>query len=429
MTAQTITKIPINFKSQAQIVPISYNQRQTPPMPNNYGDSFVMEQNLIRQQQKRERSRDNWNKAGTIASCTIAASLLLSGLAMLTGAKALGKMGGKMGGAARKKEMGDPSLKFMEIVKDSLPSLDGDSVNPKTRDFIKLVKDRINLDPEVAKYSGSKAAEQCVLIYGPTGTGKTFSAKLLAKELDAQYAEVDFPKIASPYVGQASANIREAFENIAQIAKENPDKRFLVAFNEIDSMLIPMGHASAEKAHVLENRTAFLNGLDIVKEHKNVSIVGTTNANPKSGNLDFAALGRFGNLFEIELPTKKELIASLKWHLKDCEAVEKYKFFEKNKSEIERFASKLHSKHYSQRDVEKLAGNALTRFGIDIGKKSKADAMKQKFDIKYLKEALKNKGETTGDMQGKLDGKYGDGQRFTFMQRLAFLIFGGRKAA
>ena len=61
--------------------------------------------------------------------------------------------------------------------------------------------------------------------------------------------------------------------------------------------------------------------------------------------------------------------------------------------------------------------------------KSKADAMKQKFDMKYLKEALKNKGETTGDMQGKLDGKYGDGQRFTFMQRLAFLIFGGRKAA
>ena len=60
-----------------------------------------------------------------------------------------------------------------------------------------------------------------------------------------------------------------------------------------------------------------------IKEFKNVKIVGTTNADPKSGNLDLAALSRFGNLFEVELPTRKEIIASLKWHLKDCEAAKK----------------------------------------------------------------------------------------------------------
>ena len=108
-----------------------------------------------------------------------------------------------------------------------MPELSSDSVNPKARDFIKMVKERTGMDEKVAKYAGSKSAEQCVLFHGPSGTGKTFSAKLMANELGAQYAEVDFPKIASPYVGQASKNINQVFSDIAAKAKAEPNKKFL----------------------------------------------------------------------------------------------------------------------------------------------------------------------------------------------------------
>ena len=273
-----------------------------------------------------------------------------------------------------------------------------------------MVKERTGMDEKVAKYAGSKSAEQCVLFHGPSGTGKTFSAKLMANELGAQYAEVDFPKIASPYVGQASKNINQVFSDIAAKAKAEPNKKFLVAFNEIDSMLIPMEKSGSNQSYVLENRTAFLNGLDSIKEFKNVKIVGTTNANPKSGNLDLAALSRFGNLFEVELPTRKEIIASKKGLLNN-----------KNEREIEKFADELLKKHFSQRDVEKLAENAQTRFAIDIAKKS--NPMEQKFDIKYLKEALKNKEFTTGSMNKKDKTPKGTSfQDLTFIQKL-FLLF------
>ena len=158
-----------------------------------------------------------------------------------------------------------------------------------------------------------------------------------------------------------------------------------------------------------------------IKEFKNVKIVGTTNADPKSGNLDLAALSRFGNLFEVELPTRKEIIASLKWHLKDCEAAKKGLLNNKNEREIEKFADELLKKHFSQRDVEKLAENAQTRFAIDIAKKS--NPMEQKFDIKYLKEALKNKEFTTGSMNKKDKTPKGTSfQDLTFIQKL-FLLF------
>ena len=408
-----------NTGFKAAAAPVSYNNRYTTPMSeeNVMNDIFLMQQAEQQKASKREKSRDRWGKANTIAQFGIAAGFISSAIIAFLALKF-----SKAQAAGKLDSLKDKSvLKFKEIAKDSVPELSSDSVNPKARDFIKMVKERTGMDEKVAKYAGSKSAEQCVLFHGPSGTGKTFSAKLMANELGAQYAEVDFPKIASPYVGQASKNINQVFSDIAAKAKAEPNKKFLVAFNEIDSMLIPMEKSGSNQSYVLENRTAFLNGLDSIKEFKNVKIVGTTNANPKSGNLDLAALSRFGNLFEVELPTRKEIIASLKWHLKDCEAAKKGLLNNKNEREIEKFADELLKKHFSQRDVEKLAENAQTRFAIDIAKKS--NPMEQKFDIKYLKEALKNKEFTTGSMNKKDKTPKGTSfQDLTFIQKL-FLLF------
>ena len=407
----------IQFKAAAPA--ISYNNRYTPPMPdNNINDVFILQAMEQQKTAKKEKKRDRWNKANTIAQFGIATGFIGSAIIAFLALKfSKDQAAGKIDSLKQKSV-----LKFKEIAKDSVPELSSDSVNPKARDFIKMVKERTGMDEKVAKYAGSKSAEQCVLFHGPSGTGKTFSAKLMANELGAEYAEVDFPKIASPYVGQASKNINQVFADIGAKAKAEPNKKFLVAFNEIDSMLIPMEKSGTNQSYVLENRTAFLNGLDSIKEFKNVKIVGTTNADPKSGNLDLAALSRFGNLFEVELPTKKEIVAALKWHLKDCEAVTENHFFDTKEKAINNFANELVKKHFSQRDVEKLAENAQTRFGIDIAKKS--NPLEQKFDIKYLKEALKSKEFTTGSM-GKQNNKKPQGtsiEDLTFLQKLLLLF-------
>ncbi|MBR1776538.1 ATP-binding protein, partial [bacterium] len=275
--------------------------------------------------------------------------------------------------------------------------------------------------PILAIKAGSDAAEQYVLFHGPSCTGKTFSAKIMANELGAEYAEVDFPKIASPYVGQASKNIDNVFKSIREQAQKQPDKKFLVAFNEIDSMLIPLERSGNNQSYVLENRTAFLNGLDSVADLKNVKIVGTTNANPSSGNLDLAALSRFGNIFEVELPTVNEIKASLKWHLKNCESVEKDKFFDKNKSEIDKLAKILHDRNFSQRDVEKIAKIAKTNYGITLGKSSNPE--KEVFQIKYLEDALNDKEFTTGAVgrNGNTAASQND-TKLTFWQRVGLFL-------
>ena len=91
MSAQTITKIP-NFKAEIVSMPMSNDRRHTPPVPDNYyEDAFELQSapminDSLRKAEKRERSRDNWNKAGVVASCGIALTMLTT---LIVGAIAL----------------------------------------------------------------------------------------------------------------------------------------------------------------------------------------------------------------------------------------------------------------------------------------------------------------------------------------------------
>ena len=376
----------IRFKADNSY-PISYNNRYTPPMPqgNSLDDVFMMQALEKQKAAKKEKSKERWYKTGVLAQV---------GLAVAFGVMAAGtvislvKQGGGKGAKFSKFDFADITKK------ENFPELTDKCVNPKVRKFIESLKSREGFSEEVCKISGTKAPEQCILMFGPSGTGKTFSAKLMAKEIGAEYAEVQFADVSSPFIGQTSVEIKKVFDKLAEKAGKEPDKKFLVAFNEIDALLVPREKCGSNNLHLAENRTAFLNGLDQIKEFKNVKIVGTTNVDPKSGNLDSASLSRFGNMLKIDLPTVDELVASLEFHLKGCEAVKNHKFFETNAEVIKKFAEELHENRYSQRDVEKLAEIAKTEFGIAI--KDSKNLGSEKFDIKFLEDARKTKGKTTG---------------------------------
>lgn len=387
---QINTQTPIRFK--ANDYQVNYNNRYTPPMPEDspMDDVFMMQAMEQQKAAKKEKRKENWNKAGVLAQIGIATAFLgMLGVQLYS----LKKGGGSGAIKANK-------LEWKNIAKDTkFPKLEDDCVNPKVREFIKTMKKSAGLSEKAAKMAGVKRPEQCILMYGPSGTGKTFSAKMLAKELGAEYAEVQFADVSSPYIGQTSVEIQNVFKQLKKQAEKHPDKKFLVGFNEIDALLVPREKCGSNNLHLAENRTAFLNGLDDIANLKNLKIVGTTNVYPESGNLDKASLSRFKNMIEVQLPTEKELKASLKFHLNDSESVTKQKFFENNDSAIDKFVSKLRENKYSQRDVEDLADKARNEFANVLESSKNIDA--EKFELKYLDKAFNLKGPTTGSISSE----------------------------
>lgn len=384
------TQIQPQFKSEViQPSQVNYNKRYTPPMPTEAQDMFIMQQIAEQRAAKKEKNKERWYKTGVGAQVALAVAF-----SVMAGASVFGlyKQYGKAAGDITK------NFKFEDFgKKEDFPKLTEDCVNPKVREFIQSFAKKSGLKDGVKKLTGVQGDEQCLLMYGPSGTGKTFSAKLLAKELGAEYGEIQFADVSSPYVGQTSVEIKRVFEKIYMSGKKNPNKKYVIAFNEIDALLVPREKCGANNLHLAENRTAFLNGLDLIRELKNVKIVGTTNVDPHSGNLDKASLSRFANLLKIDLPTEKELIASLKFHLRNCKLINDQKFFESNKSELEKFAKELKGKKYSQRDVEDIAKKAIDNFSFAINDKTNPE--KEKFAIKYLEDAVNAKGITTGALE------------------------------
>lgn len=67
------------------------------------------------------------------------------------------------------------------------------------------------------------------LFYGPSGTGKTMAAEVLASELRLDLYHIDLSRIVSKYVGETEANLRRVFD----AAEENGA---ILLFDEADSL-------------------------------------------------------------------------------------------------------------------------------------------------------------------------------------------------
>lgn len=383
-----VNQINNNIRFKADTAAVSYNNRYTPPMPadNNMDDVFMLQAMEQQKATKKAQNKERWYKTGVTAQVVLAASFAVMAIATVLGLK----KGGANGASKNIKLVWEDISK-----KTNFPNLTDDCVNPKVREFIQKMKKRGDVSKAVLDYTGMKNPEQCILMYGPSGTGKTFSGQILAKEIGAEYTKVQFADVSSPYIGQTSVEIQNVFKQLKATATKNPNKKYVVSFDEIDALLVPREKCGANNLHLAENRTAFLNGLDLIKDCSNLKIIGTTNVNPSSGNLDKASLSRFKNMIEIDLPNTTELEAALKFQLRDLKAVNEYKFFENNKSKVQSFVKELHKRKYSQRDVEDIAKKAVDDFGLTVSEKS-ANPTAEKFDIKYLENAMKSKGLTTG---------------------------------
>lgn len=279
---------------------------------------------------------------------------------------------------------GVPKTVFSKI-SDKMPALTDDCINPKARDFIQQVTKILKMPKDLLDYTGAKNPRM-VLFHGPTGTGKTFSAKLLAKEMGADYGEIQFSDLSSEYVGKTAVNISRKFKELKKMAKNNPKKQYVIAFNEIDSLIGNVEKLGSNNKHLAQNRTSFLNGLDSIKDVSNLTVVGTTNINPHTAQLDQATLSRLGNIFEIERPILPEIKGALKFHLSGSKAAED---LVKNDAELDKLAKSILDKQGAQRDVAGVVDDAIRKFTIDIDGKS--DAKTKQMTADYLQKAIDNR--------------------------------------
>lgn len=297
------------------------------------------------------------------------------------------------------KPSGFKSLKDNSLV----PTLENcKSVNKDLKSFLQRQINQMKADAISISETGEPKISNRLLLYGSPGVGKSYFAKIFAKSIDADYMEIMQSDYNSMWAGEGVDKLKKRFEEILKIAQKNPNKKYVVTFNEIDAMITPADKIieKTQGTHwvsILEERAVFLNYLEILKEKTpNVTIIGTTNISPQNNNLDRAAMSRFQNLVEVPYPDKDCLYEALKINLDKIK--NKDKFFIDNDKELKELVQKMADRKFSFRNLEYVVNDAKSYHLNENINGKQGD-----FKFNFLKKAEENLKFSDGELEKKAD--------------------------
>ena len=276
------------------------------PADNDY-DVFIKKQQKEQKNAKRKQNIMTGLQAGALLA------IIASVFVMLRNGSGRGKKTSEL------KEIWSDLGKSSKLDDLALP----DSLKKFTASFKNSVD-----NPEVLKNRGGKPTKS-VLMYGPPGTGKTTFAKALAKEFpDSKFASLDVTSLGSEYQSVSERNLNKAVDMICKEADNNPSKKFFVFIDEIDSVMMVDNSLSAKHSNDMLNefKKCFTEKLG---KRDNIITIGATNLpiDVEKGialggkKLDRPMLDRFSEKVLVDLPTKEQIINSVKFHYKDSSLV------------------------------------------------------------------------------------------------------------
>jgi len=149
-----------------------------------------------------------------------------------------------------------------------------------------------------------------VLLYGPSGTGKTILAKAVAKSTNSTFIEIVGSELVQKFIGEGAKLVKDIF----CLARERaPAVIFIDELDAIASERVDMG-TSGER-EVQRTFMQLLSEIDGFDSLDNVKIIGATN---RIDVLDSAIIrpGRLDRLIHIPLPEEKGREEILKIHSK-----------------------------------------------------------------------------------------------------------------
>jgi transitional endoplasmic reticulum ATPase len=182
-----------------------------------------------------------------------------------------------------------------------------------------------------------------ILLYGPSGTGKTLLAKAVATESEANFISVKGPELLSKWVGESERGIREIFKRARQASP------CVIFFDEIDSIVPVRG--MGESAVTEKVVSQLLTELDGIESLHGVVVLAATN---RADMIDKAIIrpGRFDKMILVPMPEKEGRLKILEINCKEI-PIDKEKRIE-------------NSPNPDYVDLEKIAENADGLSGADV---------------------------------------------------------------
>src|SRR5438876_5269158 len=162
--------------------------------------------------------------------------------------------------------------------------------------------------PELYKTIGYNMPKG-ILLFGPSGTGKTLLAKAVATESEANFISVRGPELLSKWVGESERGVREVFKRARQASP------CIIFFDEIDALAPTRGMGGGDSMVTERVVSQLLTELDGIQALQGVVVLAATN---RIDMIDTALLraGRFDKIIGTPLPDKDARKQTLQIHMK-----------------------------------------------------------------------------------------------------------------
>lgn len=163
----------------------------------------------------------------------------------------------------------------------------------------RIIKEYIHRD---LLYQNNLSNRNKILLAGPSGTGKTMTASILANELHLPLYVVRMEKVITKYMGETSLKLSKIFDLISNV-------RGIYLFDEFDAIGMQRGMEN-EVGEMRRILNTFLQLME--RDDSDSIIVAATNAKDV---LDTALFRRFDDVIEYQLPDQQQIEILLKTQL------------------------------------------------------------------------------------------------------------------